>query len=107
MIELVILFGGSEGEVLIALEWAGLTLNLFKCIFGILKAEYVGFVLSAKGVRPGPEKVNAIAKFPIPKNAHDLRRFLGLTSFFRRFIPGYSKIAFPLTELTKKDASLL
>lgn len=66
--------------------------------------DFLGFRLKSGTVQPGETKVRAIAEFPTPKNVHDIRRFLGLTSFFRRFIPRYALTAEPLSRLTKKDA---
>jgi len=53
-------------------------------------------------VRPDPEKVQAIKNFPIPKNTTDVKSFLRLTGYYRKFIPQFIKIAKPLTELLKK-----
>jgi len=68
-----------------------------------LKTElnYLGHVVTSEGVKPDPEKVKAIKNFPIPKNTTDVKSFLGLTGYYRKFIPQFSKIAKPLTELLK------
>ena len=66
--------------------------------------QFLGFRLSKEGIQPGTRKVQAISEFPRPKNVHDVQRYIGLTSFFRRFVTGFAKIASPLTELLKKDA---
>ncbi|KAL1439361.1 hypothetical protein MTO96_010374 [Rhipicephalus appendiculatus] len=84
---------------------ANLTLRLTKCAFAMDTVDFLGFRLKSGTVQPGETKVRAIAEFPTPKNVHDVRRFLGLTSFFRRFIPRYALTAEPLTRLTKKDAA--
>lgn len=55
-------------------------------------------------MQPGEAKINAIAQFPISRDVDDVRRFLGLSLFFRKFIPKYALIAEPLTRLTRKDA---
>jgi hypothetical protein len=60
------------------------------------KLNYVGDVTS-EGVKPDPEKVKAIKNFPIPKNTTDVKSFLGLTGYHRKFIPRFSKIAKPST----------
>ena len=67
---------------------------------------YLGHVVTSEGVRPDPEKVKAIKNFPIPKNTTDVKSFLGLTGYYRKFIPQFSKIAKPLTELLKKGSKV-
>lgn len=85
-------------RVLSALRAANLTLKPSK--FGARELDYLGFRISEGTVKPG-RKVHSIAKFP--RNAHEVRRFLGLAGYFRRFIIKYSQIAYPLTRLTGKD----
>ncbi len=90
-------------EVFESLRSSNLTLKLPKCEFGKQEVEYLGFIINKDGIMPGSRKVEAISKFPRPKNIHDVRRFLGLTSFFRRFILNYAFKARYLTQLTKKN----
>lgn len=73
--------------VLEAFREAGLTIKLAKCRFLCNKFAYLGQEISARGIEPGQEKVGAIREFPAPKNAHEVRRFLGLTSYFGKFVP--------------------
>lgn len=82
---------------------AGLTLKLSKCNFFKESIDYLGFEVCENGVRPGKIKIDAVENFPVPSDQHRLRQFLGLASFFRRFIRGFSMIAQPLTRLLKKD----
>ncbi|KAF8777750.1 Retrovirus-related Pol polyprotein like [Argiope bruennichi] len=84
-------------QVLEKLLNAGVTLKLSKCEFGMSEIEYLGFVIDKDGIRPGPRELAAIAEYPVPKSKDELRRFLGLTSFFRRFITRYASVAEPLT----------
>lgn len=86
-----------------AFRKAKLTLKVSKCEFGKGKIEYLGFVISEGHIQPGPLKTEAIAKFPQPSNVHEVRRFLGLTSFFRRFMKHYAARAEPISRLTRKD----
>jgi len=56
---------------------------------------YLGHVVTSEGVKPDPEKVKEIKNFPIPKNTTDVKSFLALTGYYRKFIPQFSKIANP------------
>lgn len=60
---------------------------------------------SAKGLRPDPLKVDAIINWPTPKNAEDVRRFLGLASYYRRYVFQFSEVAAPLHNLTRKKVA--
>ena len=88
-------------EVLDMLKKAGLTLNLKKCRFGMKKVEYLGYVLGEGVIQPGERKIRAIAEFPSPRNVHEVRRFMGLASFFRRFVPKFAQVAMPITDQLK------
>ena len=90
-------------EVLTRLMKAGLTINPAKCMWGQHEITYLGHKLSRKGVLPCPLKVRAVMEFVPPRNIRGIRQFLGLCSWFRKFIPRFSQVAKPLTELTKKD----
>ena len=59
--------------------------------------------MSESGVGTDPEKVAAVKDWPVPKSIHDIRAFLGTTSYYRRFISGYADIAKPLHKLTEKN----
>lgn len=76
-----------------ALAKTGLNLKLETCSFELEKEDFLGFLISGEGAEPGERKVRAIEQFEAPKNVFTVRRFLGLTSFFRRFIPNFSKLA--------------
>ncbi|CAK1595080.1 unnamed protein product [Parnassius mnemosyne] len=74
-----------------------------KCEFLCKEVAYLGHLINNDGVKPNPEKLKAISEFPVPKCAKDIKSFLGLVSYYRRFIPDFSKLAKPLTSLLKKD----
>ena len=74
-----------------------------KCHFFKKEVEYLGHVVSAQGVRPDPKKIETVKNWPQPQNQSEVRSFLGLTNYFRRFVMGYAKIADPLIALTAKN----
>lgn len=80
----------------------GLTLRAKKCKF-LGRVEYLGFEISKDGIRPGIRKIEAIREFRRQENVHEIRQFLGLVSFFRRFVDGHAKIVSSLAQLTRKD----
>ena len=89
--------------VLERLRSAGLYLNLTKCVFCVEEVSFLGFVVNKEGIQMDPAKVEAITSWPCPDSVRDIRVFLGLANFYRRFIKNFSKIARPLTELIKKN----
>ena len=92
-------------EVLERLRYAGLRLKPRKCHLTQSKVVYLGFVISYSGISADTKKVEAVNEFPVPKDVKQLRSFLGLASYYRQFILGFSKVANPLFALTKKDVS--
>ncbi len=64
---------------------------------------YLGYVVGSGHVKPDPEKLRAVEEFPVPTTKKQVRGFLGLTGYYRRFIADYATIAVPLTDLTRKS----
>lgn len=90
-------------QVLQRLRDTGLYAKAEKCEFHTSSVEFLGFVISNNGIAMDIKKVQAVLDWPPPTNLSELRSFLGFCNFYRRFIKNYSKIAHPLTQLTKKD----
>ena len=93
-------------EIFDRLREAGLRLKPKKYKFAQLEVDYLGHVVSGQGVQADPHKLTAVQVFLTPTNMKALRSFLVLASYYRRFIPNFSKTAGPLHSLTKKDALL-
>jgi hypothetical protein len=74
-----------------------------KCEFWLEKVAFFGHILTTEGVAVDPEKVEAVSNWQQPTNVSEIKSFLGLAGYYRRFIDGFSKIARPMTELLKKD----
>ena len=75
--------------------------NFEKCEFHTNEVTYLGYVINCEGLKVDPKKVQAIQEWTPPKNINELRRFLGMCGFFRRFLPHFSTIASPMTSLLK------
>jgi transposase InsO family protein len=90
--------------VLQCIQNAGLILNPKKCLFGAEEIKILGHRVSGKGVRPDVDKIRAVKEFPTPKNVHDVKSFLGLCSYYRRFIRDFCHRARPLQVLLKGDS---
>ena len=81
----------------------GLKLKPAKCHFARKELEYLGHVVTHEGLKTNPRLVDAVKEFPPPRNVQEVQRFLGLASYYRRFICNFARIASPLHQLTRKD----
>ncbi len=91
------------GAVLSRLREVNLKLNPGKCCFAAKSIVFLGHVVSREGTKPDPSKIDVVLCFPAPKTVTNVRSFLGLTGYYRKYIRAYSRMAGPLFELTKKD----
>ncbi|CAM4425854.1 unnamed protein product [Lepidochelys kempii] len=89
-------------KVLERIREAGLTVKGKKCQIGLNRVTYLGHQVGQGTISPLQAKVDAIQKWPVPKSKKQVQSFLGLAGYYRRFVPHYSQIAAPLTDLTKK-----
>lgn len=88
-------------QVMDILKDAGLTINVEKCKFARSSLRFLGYIVDKDGLRTDPNKVAAILNFPRPKNLTELKRFIGIASWYRRFVKNFSIVAAPLHNLTK------
>ena len=92
------------GQVLSKLKQAGLYLDIDKCDFHVTKVKYLGLFITTDGVEMDQRKIDAITQWKEPRCTRDVQAFLGFANFYRKFISGYSQIAAPLSNLTRKQA---
>ena len=107
----IIIFSQDESQHLEHLEivfshlWeAGLKMKCSKCDFFKSEIHYLGHLISPEGISPLPNKLDSIKHMPAPNSTKEIKQFLGLTGYYRKFVPRFADISRPLTTLTKKDA---
>ena len=76
--------------------------KMSKCEFWLEEVSFLGHVISKGGIAVDPAKVEAVQQWEAPKTVTEIKSFLGLAGYYRRFIEGFSKIALPMTRLTQK-----
>ncbi|CAA0821481.1 Uncharacterized mitochondrial protein AtMg00860, partial [Striga hermonthica] len=77
--------------------------KFFKCKFWLQRVAFLDHIITQAGIEVDPSKIAAVQNWSAPKNPSDVRSFLGLAGYYRRFIEGFSKIALPLSQLTRKS----
>ncbi len=93
--------------ILSKLKEVNLKLNPSKCCFAVESIVFLGHVVSKEGTKPDLGKIDAVLRFPEPKTVTNVKSFLGLTGYYRKYVRGYSRLAGPLFELTKKDVAFV
>ncbi len=89
------------GEVLKALFKAGLYAKLSKCLFSVTRILFLGFILTDQGVEMEEDRISIILNWPEPESVREVQSFLGFANFYCRFVKEFSRIAYPLTDMTK------
>ncbi|GKD35311.1 putative reverse transcriptase domain-containing protein, partial [Tanacetum coccineum] len=92
-------------EILELLRKEELHAKFSKCEFWIPKVQFLGHVIDSQGIHMDPAKIESIKDLASPKNPTEIRQFLGLVGYFRRFIKGFSKVAKPMTKLMQKKVT--
>jgi len=90
-------------EVLKQLEENNLYVKPEKCVWKVRKIGFLGVIIGPNGIEMEKEKVDGVLSWPEPKNAKDIRKFLGLANYYRRFIKNFAQVARPMNILTRKD----
>lgn len=110
----IVIFSKSEKEhydhirdIFKTLQAANLKVQLDKCNFLKTEVEFLGFIISADGIKTNKGKIQAILDFPLPKTIKELRSFLGLSGYYRRFVRDYAKVAKPLTQILRGEEGRL
>ena len=108
----IIIFSNSEEEHLLHLEEvfpqlrkAGLKMKRSKCNFFKSQIHYLGHLISEDGISPLLDKLDSIKNMPAPKCVKEMKQFLGLTGYYRKFVPRFADISRPLTRLTRKETT--
>ena len=92
-------------EIVFSRLWeAGLKMKHSKCDFFKSEIHYLGHLISPEGISLLPNKLDSIRHMPVPNSVKEIKQFLGLTGYYRKFVPRFADISRPLTTLTKKDA---
>ena len=106
----IIVFGKTFKEtlgnlrcVMQRLKAANLKLKASKCAWFRKSIKYLGHIVSSEGITCDPKKTEAVQSWPVPSTLTQVRQLVGTASYYHKFIPNFSEIAYPLTRLTKKS----
>lgn len=109
----IIVFSVSLQEHIVNLEKvfnrlreSNFKIQMDKSEFLKLETAYLGHIISKDGIKPNPDKITAIQRFPLPKTATEIKRFLGLLGYYRKFIPDFARITKPMTQCLKKGSKI-
>lgn len=109
----IIVYGTSLQEMMVNLEKvfqrlreSNFKIQLDKSEFLKLETEFLGHVVCREGVKPNPNKIKAIENYPLPKSTTEIKRFLGLLGYYRKFIPDFARLTKPLTQCLKKGSKI-
>ena len=94
-------------EVFERFKHANLKIIPTKCEFFRQEVPFLGHIVNREGIQADPEKTSSVNKFPVPKNATEVKSFLGLCSYYRGYVQDFAKIARPLHQLTEKSKDFL
>ncbi|MCI17964.1 retrotransposon protein, partial [Trifolium medium] len=110
----ILIYSKSEEEhkehlsiVLQVLQEKKLYAKLSQCEFWLKEVSFLGHIISSGGISVDPAKVDAVSQWGTPDSVAEIRSFLGLAGYYRRFIEGFSRLALPLTQLTRKDQAFV
>ena len=96
---------GHVRKVIQQLDAYGVVLNVHKCVFGVPRLNFLGHDVNCDGIAPLPDRVAAVRDFPLPRTERDLRRFIGMVTFYHRFMPDAAALLRPLHRLiTQRNA---
>lgn len=105
----ILIFSTSLQEHLVAIRKIfeklaehNLKIQVDKCSFLKKETEYLGHVLTSEGMKPNPNKTKCIQEYKLPTTEKQLKSFLGATGYYRKFVEGYAKIAYPMLKYLKK-----
>lgn len=93
-------------QVFQKLRESNLKIQLDKSEFLQKEVAFLGHIITTEGIKPNPDKIKAILQFPIPKTTKEIKSFLGLLGYYRKFIPNFAKITKPFTNCLKKNSTI-